>query len=47
MTVPRSSSEMIGYDCIGYATFVKKMSDPEFAGWFTKLREDIDVMATV
>ncbi len=45
MTVPRSSSEMIGYDCIGHATFVKKMSDPEFSGWFTKLKDDIDIMA--
>jgi hypothetical protein len=45
MTVPRSNSEVIGYDCIGYATFVKKMSEPEFAGWFTKLSDDIDLMA--
>ncbi|MBW4528538.1 MAG: hypothetical protein KME18_25780 [Phormidium tanganyikae FI6-MK23] len=44
MTVPRSNSEAIGYDCIGYATFVKKMSDPEFAGWFAKLRDDIETM---
>ncbi len=44
MTVPRSSTEMIGYDCIGYATFVKKMGDPEFAGWFAKLKDDIDTM---
>ncbi|MBW4582393.1 MAG: hypothetical protein KME42_22725 [Tildeniella nuda ZEHNDER 1965/U140] len=45
MTIPRSNSEVIGYDCIGYATFVKKMSDPEFARWFAKLRDDIDLMA--
>ncbi|KAM3100014.1 hypothetical protein ACKFKG_02130 [Phormidesmis sp. 146-35] len=44
MTIPRSNSEAIGYDCIGYATFVKKMSDPEFASWFTDLRESIDIM---
>lgn len=44
MTVPRPGSEMIGYDCIGYATFVKKMGDPEFAGWFAKLKDDIDTM---
>ncbi|NJL20106.1 MAG: hypothetical protein HC895_03560 [Leptolyngbyaceae cyanobacterium SM1_3_5] len=44
MAVPRSNSEVIGYDCIGYATFVKKMSDPEFAGWFTKLRDDVDAI---
>ena len=45
MTIPRSSGEAIGYDCIGYATFVKKMSDPEFAEWFAKLRDDIDIIA--
>ena len=38
---------MLGYDCIGYATFVKKMSDPEFAGWFAKLKDDIDTMGNV
>lgn len=46
MTVPRSVSEGTGYSCIGYAAFVKKLSDPEFAGWFTKLRDDIDMVAT-
>jgi hypothetical protein len=47
MTVPRSSDEGIGYDCIGYATFVKKLvNDPEFANWFAKLRNDIDAIAT-
>jgi hypothetical protein len=45
MTVPRSSSEAIGYDCIGYATFMKKMNDPEFASWFMKLKDDVDMMA--
>jgi hypothetical protein len=45
MTVPRSNSEAIGYDCIGYATFVKKMGEPEFASWFAHLRESIDTMA--
>ncbi|WP_256871676.1 hypothetical protein [Nostoc sp. TCL26-01] len=45
MTIPRFSKETIGYDCIGYATFVKKMSDPEFAGWFAKLADDINMIA--
>ncbi|XGV94908.1 MAG: hypothetical protein ACAF41_19465 [Leptolyngbya sp. BL-A-14] len=45
MTVPRSNSEVIGYDCIGYATFVKKMGEPEFASWFAKLSDDIDLIA--
>jgi hypothetical protein len=50
MTMPRSGGEgegFIGYECIGYATFVKKMNEPEFAEWFAKLREDIDAIATV
>lgn len=46
MTVPRSNSEAIGFECIGYATFVKKMDEPEFASWFAKLKDDIDTMAT-
>ncbi len=46
MTVPRPNNEGIGYDCIGYALFVKKMDDPEFAGWFEKLKADIDALAT-
>ena len=45
MTTPRSNSEVIGFECVGYATFVRKMNDPEFASWFTKLKDDIDVMA--
>lgn len=44
MAISRSNTEAIGYDCIGYATFVKKMNDPDFAVWFSKLREDIDTM---
>ncbi len=47
MIIPRSNSEAIGYECIGYARFVKKMSDPEFADWFAKLKDDIDTMANV
>ena len=46
MTVPRSNSAAIGFECIGYATFVKKMDEPEFASWFTKLKDDLDTMAT-
>ena len=45
MTIPRTNGDAIGYDCIGYATFVKKMNDPEFAAWFAKLSTDIDAMA--
>lgn len=46
MTVTRSGDEISKYDCIGYATFVKNMDDPEFSNWFKKLRKDIDMMAT-
>jgi hypothetical protein len=46
MAVPRSNSAAIGFECIGYATFVKKMDEPEFASWFTKLKDDLDTMAT-
>jgi hypothetical protein len=47
MTIPRANGDAIGYDCMGYATFVKKMADPEFASWFTKLSADIDAMANI
>lgn len=32
------------YGCIGYATFVKKMNDPDFSAWFVKLRNDIEII---
>jgi hypothetical protein len=44
MTIPRSNTEAIGFECIGFATFVKKLKDPEFAGWFAKLKDDIDTI---
>lgn len=45
MAVPRPNGEAMGYDCIGYALFVKKMDEPEFADWFEKLKADIDAIA--
>ncbi|WP_230968584.1 hypothetical protein [Nostoc sp. WHI] len=45
MLKSRSKDESSRYECIGYATFVKKMSDPEFARWFIKLKDDIEIMA--
>ncbi|MEH2154864.1 hypothetical protein [Nostoc sp.] len=45
MLVPQSTDSSIAYECIGYAMFVKKLSDPEFARWFTKLKDDIAMMA--
>lgn len=44
MMKPRSADQMLGYECIGYAAFVQKMSDPDFARWFTKLKEDLDAI---
>lgn len=45
MLVPRPTGNSIGYECIGYASFVKKLGDPEFARWFAKLKEDIENLA--
>ncbi|MEH2050183.1 hypothetical protein [Nostoc sp.] len=45
MLVSRSQDKLTRYECIGYATFVKKMSDPEFARWFMTLKSDIEIMA--
>jgi len=46
MTVPRNRSEISSYDCIGYARFVEKMKNPDFASWFIKLRKDVVTIAT-
>ena len=35
-----------GRECIGYAAFVTRRDDPEFARWFTKLGEDVELLAT-
>lgn len=42
--VPRSVDNSRGYECMGYATFVTKMSDPEFARWFAQLRDNIELI---
>jgi hypothetical protein len=44
MMKPRSADQMLGYECIGYAAFIQKMSDPDFARWFIKLKEDLDMI---
>jgi hypothetical protein len=44
MMKPRAAEQILGYECIGYAAFVEKMSDPVFARWFIKLKEDLDVI---
>ena len=45
MLISRSVKDSVKYECIGYATFVKKLSNPDFAKWFAKLKDDIDTMA--
>jgi hypothetical protein len=32
-------------ECLGYASFVLRGTDPDFSRWFSKLRHDIDLMA--
>jgi hypothetical protein len=44
MMTPRATDQTLGYECIGYAAFVQKMSDSEFARWFAALKEDLDVI---
>ncbi|MCU0548924.1 MAG: hypothetical protein MUC48_06205 [Leptolyngbya sp. Prado105] len=44
MMTTRSTQEVIGYDCIGYASFVKRLNDPDFASWFTKLKNDLNTI---
>ncbi|MEH2086206.1 hypothetical protein [Nostoc sp.] len=46
MLVPRSTDNLRGYECIGYATFVKKMSDPDFTRWFAQLRDHIELIGS-
>jgi hypothetical protein len=44
MMKSRSADLMLGYECMGYATFVHEMSDPDFSRWFIKLKQDLDVI---
>ena len=44
MIVNRSIDNMRGYECIGYATFVSKISDPEFFRWFLQLKDNIELI---
>ncbi|NJR39665.1 MAG: hypothetical protein HC781_13670 [Leptolyngbyaceae cyanobacterium CSU_1_4] len=44
MLIPRSLDKERGYECMGYASFVKKMADPEFARWFAKPKDDMELM---
>ena len=44
MMMPRSTERSIGYECVGYATFMEKMKDSEFNRWFVKFRNDLEAM---
>ena len=46
MISTRHDAESTKNDCIGYASFVKKLSHPDFALWFDRLRNDIEKKAT-
>jgi len=39
------SDGKVRLECIGYAEFVTRLREPDFARWFTRLRADIDNMA--
>ena len=45
MISPLPSAEETTYECIGYASFVKKMSEEEFSQWFSKLQDDVAKLA--
>ncbi|BAZ48620.1 hypothetical protein NIES4103_12280 [Nostoc sp. NIES-4103] len=44
MMKSRATDQTLGYECIGYAAFVQKMSEPDFAHWFVKLKDDVNVI---
>lgn len=39
------SDGKVRLECIGYAEFVTRLREPDFARWFARLRTDIDAMA--
>lgn len=45
MLSPRTLSEAQNYECIGFATFVQRLKEPEFSQWFVKLQQDIEKIA--
>jgi hypothetical protein len=46
MLMPRSIDNSRGYECIGYATFVRKMSESEFVRWFIQLTDNIEMIGS-
>lgn len=45
MIAPRPGSGKTIYECIGYAEFVKRLTDPDFARWFARLSSAIEHLA--
>lgn len=38
-------SQTQNYECIGFATFVQRLKEPEFSQWFVQLQQDIEKIA--
>ena len=46
MTVPSNAPEGPRTECLGYATFCRRLeTDAEFAGWFAQLQNDVPLVA--
>ncbi|WP_044291131.1 hypothetical protein [Rivularia sp. PCC 7116] len=45
MLSPTTSSKTQNYECIGFATFVQRLKEPEFSQWFEKILQDIEKIA--
>jgi hypothetical protein len=46
MMVPSTGSEGPRTECLGYATFSRRLeAEPEFAAWFTRLQGDVETVA--
>jgi hypothetical protein len=45
MIAPRPGSGKTIYECIGYAEFVKRLADPDFARWFARLSGAVEHLA--
>jgi hypothetical protein len=47
MMVPTNATEGPRSECLGYAAFTKRLDDDEdFAAWFSRLRAEVDIVAT-
>ena len=47
MMVPTGATEGPRSECIGYAAFCDRLDeDPDFAAWFTRLLDDVDILVS-